>query len=86
MHQFTSKRKTTRIGLKSSKRSIRAGIARNNCAENASRPHRFRLAADGDELQLNHATAGNVLHLVVRPALQVVEEATHPSSTVFLKC
>jgi len=54
------------------------------CAENASRPKRFKLTIGSDELRFNHTVAVDVMYIKNRPVLHMVDEATHFSAASFL--
>ena len=54
------------------------------CAENASRPRRFKFTVGSDELRFNHTVAVDIMHLANRSVVHVVDEATHYNAALFI--
>lgn len=55
------------------------------CAINATKSKRFKVAIGIDDLRFNHTVAVDVMHLMGRAVLNVVDEATHFNGALFLK-
>ncbi len=54
------------------------------CATLGSRPKRFKLTAGANDLQFNHIVAVDIMYLLKKPVLHIVDEATHFCTAMFL--
>ena len=55
------------------------------CAENASKPKRFKITVGTEDGKFNHYVAADIMYIEGKPLLHVVDESTHFSSASWLK-